>query len=210
MHAVEPRKAKREPCDGPSCWARSWSRWAPALVFVLWGCGGPDKPIGADCRTMSPGTGRRVFLVPEVIAMGWTDTGDEIARRAEASVADRSSAVPAFAGGSVESAATLFAETRYSRTSDPSWHSRRKGDVVATLIGIAVALAAAWGLLVVFLALARPKGSLVHEALRLLPDTLRLLRRLATDSALPRSARGSGCCSCTSQSPWTSAQTSFP
>lgn len=58
-----------------------------------------------------------------------------------------------------------------------------------TLIGIAVALLVAWGVLVVFLVLARPKGSLIQEALRLLPDTLRLLRRLATDNALPRDVR---------------------
>jgi uncharacterized membrane protein YkvA (DUF1232 family) len=58
-----------------------------------------------------------------------------------------------------------------------------------TLIGIAVALLVAWGVLVIFLVLARPKGSLIQEAMRLLPDTLRLLRRLATDSALPRGVR---------------------
>jgi uncharacterized membrane protein YkvA (DUF1232 family) len=58
-----------------------------------------------------------------------------------------------------------------------------------TLIGMAVALLVAWAVLIVFLVLARPKGSLIHEAMRLLPDTLRLLRRLATDSALPRGVR---------------------
>jgi uncharacterized membrane protein YkvA (DUF1232 family) len=58
-----------------------------------------------------------------------------------------------------------------------------------TLLGIAVALLVAWGVLVVFLVLARPRGSLIQEALRLLPDTLRLLRRLATDRALPRGVR---------------------
>ena len=58
-----------------------------------------------------------------------------------------------------------------------------------TLIGIAAALLVAWGVLVVFLILARPKGSLVQEALRLLPDTLRLLRQLATDPSLPRGVR---------------------
>jgi uncharacterized membrane protein YkvA (DUF1232 family) len=58
-----------------------------------------------------------------------------------------------------------------------------------TIIGIAVALLVAWGVLILFLVLARPKGSLVKEAVRLLPDTLRLLRRLATDRTLPRSVR---------------------
>jgi uncharacterized membrane protein YkvA (DUF1232 family) len=58
-----------------------------------------------------------------------------------------------------------------------------------TLIGIALALLVTWGILLVFLVLARPKGSLLEEALRLLPDTLRLLRRLATDRAVPSAAR---------------------
>jgi len=57
------------------------------------------------------------------------------------------------------------------------------------VIGIAVALLVAWGVLVLSLVLARPKGSLVQEAMRLLPDTLRLLRRLATDRTLPRGVR---------------------
>lgn len=58
-----------------------------------------------------------------------------------------------------------------------------------TIIGIATALMVAWGVLVLFLVLARPKGSLVKEAMRLLPDTLRLLRRLAADRTLPRGVR---------------------
>ncbi len=58
-----------------------------------------------------------------------------------------------------------------------------------TLIGIGIALVVTWAVLVVYLILARPKGSLIQEALRLLPDTLRLLRRLATDRALPRGVR---------------------
>jgi uncharacterized membrane protein YkvA (DUF1232 family) len=61
-----------------------------------------------------------------------------------------------------------------------TWHS---------VVGIVVALVASWAALVVFLFLARPKGSQLHEAKRLLPDTLRLLRRLATDSTVPRGAR---------------------
>src|SRR6478609_5665537 len=57
------------------------------------------------------------------------------------------------------------------------------------LIGCAIAVVVAWTVLIVFLALARPKGSLLQEALRLLPDTLRLLRRLAIDRTLPRAVR---------------------
>lgn len=58
-----------------------------------------------------------------------------------------------------------------------------------TLIGIAAALIVTWALLVVFLLLARPKGSLVSESMRLLPDTLRLLRDVATDTTLPKAVR---------------------
>jgi len=46
-----------------------------------------------------------------------------------------------------------------------------------------------WAALVAFLVLARPRGSLVAEAIRVLPDTVRLLRRLAMDAELPRSVR---------------------
>jgi uncharacterized membrane protein YkvA (DUF1232 family) len=39
------------------------------------------------------------------------------------------------------------------------------------------------------LLLARPKGNLLRETLRLLPDLLRLLRRLAGDADVPRAVR---------------------
>jgi uncharacterized membrane protein YkvA (DUF1232 family) len=57
------------------------------------------------------------------------------------------------------------------------------------LIGVAVALALTWLLLVGALLLARPRGPLLREALRLLPDLLRLLPRLARDPDIPRGAR---------------------
>jgi uncharacterized membrane protein YkvA (DUF1232 family) len=57
------------------------------------------------------------------------------------------------------------------------------------LIGIAAAVVAAWVALMVVLLLARPRGGLLREALRLLPDVLRLVRRLAADGTLPRSVR---------------------
>ncbi len=65
------------------------------------------------------------------------------------------------------------------------------GKVMASriLISIVLGLVVAWGLAISMLVLARPKGSLLQEALRLLPDTLRLLRRLAADSSLPRGVR---------------------
>jgi uncharacterized membrane protein YkvA (DUF1232 family) len=43
--------------------------------------------------------------------------------------------------------------------------------------------------LLVALFVARPKGNLLSEAVRILPDLLRLLRRLAADSSAPRGVR---------------------
>jgi uncharacterized membrane protein YkvA (DUF1232 family) len=57
------------------------------------------------------------------------------------------------------------------------------------LIGVAVALALTWVALVVALVVVRPRGGLLREALRLLPDVLRLVRRLAADRSLPRGVR---------------------
>jgi uncharacterized membrane protein YkvA (DUF1232 family) len=57
------------------------------------------------------------------------------------------------------------------------------------LVGIGVALLVAWVALVVAMVVARPKGQLLTEALRLLPDVLRLLRRLAADRSLPGGVR---------------------
>jgi uncharacterized membrane protein YkvA (DUF1232 family) len=57
------------------------------------------------------------------------------------------------------------------------------------LIGIAAALAVTWLALLVTLAIAQPRGGLLHQALRLLPDVLRLVRRLSADPDLPRGVR---------------------
>ena len=57
------------------------------------------------------------------------------------------------------------------------------------LISIAAALLLAWLALVIALALVRPRGSTLAEALRLLPDVLRLVRRLAADKTIPRGVR---------------------
>lgn len=48
---------------------------------------------------------------------------------------------------------------------------------------------ALWLALIVVLVVTRPKGVLLQEALRLLPDTLRLLYRLAADKSQPRGVR---------------------
>jgi uncharacterized membrane protein YkvA (DUF1232 family) len=57
------------------------------------------------------------------------------------------------------------------------------------LLGILAPLLLAWLALVVALIIVRPRGGLLWEALRLLPDVLRLVRRLAADQALPREVR---------------------
>ncbi|MER6142042.1 DUF1232 domain-containing protein [Streptomyces sparsogenes] len=46
-----------------------------------------------------------------------------------------------------------------------------------------------WLLALAALALLRPRGNLLTEAIRLLPDLLRLIPRLARDRALPRGVR---------------------
>jgi uncharacterized membrane protein YkvA (DUF1232 family) len=57
------------------------------------------------------------------------------------------------------------------------------------LIGVTAALLLAWAALVGALVIIRPRGGLLREALRLLPDVLRLVRRLAADKTLPRGVR---------------------
>jgi uncharacterized membrane protein YkvA (DUF1232 family) len=54
---------------------------------------------------------------------------------------------------------------------------------------LVVSIAVLWVLLVVLLAARRPSREQIGEALRLLPDVLRLVRRLAADRELPRGVR---------------------
>jgi uncharacterized membrane protein YkvA (DUF1232 family) len=56
-------------------------------------------------------------------------------------------------------------------------------------IGVAAALVLAWVALVIALAVLRPRGGLLREAVRILPDALRLIRRLAADKTMPRDVR---------------------
>jgi uncharacterized membrane protein YkvA (DUF1232 family) len=63
------------------------------------------------------------------------------------------------------------------------------GMVWDVLIGVGIGLAASWLVLVIGLLLVRPRGRLLAEAVRILPDVLRLLRRLAADPAMPRGVR---------------------
>jgi uncharacterized membrane protein YkvA (DUF1232 family) len=57
------------------------------------------------------------------------------------------------------------------------------------VLTIAIGLALTYLVLVGALLIVRPKGNLLGETLRLLPDLLRLLRRLAGDADVPRAAR---------------------
>jgi uncharacterized membrane protein YkvA (DUF1232 family) len=57
------------------------------------------------------------------------------------------------------------------------------------LLSISIGFALAWILLLAVLLAARPRGGMLKEAVRLLPDVLRLIRRLAADPALPRGVR---------------------
>jgi uncharacterized membrane protein YkvA (DUF1232 family) len=61
--------------------------------------------------------------------------------------------------------------------------------MVEWLIGIGLGLLVAWAALIVALIVSRPSGALLGEAMRLLPETLRLLHGLATDPAVPRGAK---------------------
>ena len=58
-----------------------------------------------------------------------------------------------------------------------------------SLIGVLAGLLLCWAVLVGVLWLSRPEELRLRELLRLLPDTLRLVRRLAADRTLPRGVR---------------------
>ena len=57
------------------------------------------------------------------------------------------------------------------------------------IISVAAALLLSWLALIVALAIRRPRNNLLKEALRLLPDLLRLLKRLTGDRMLPTGVR---------------------
>jgi uncharacterized membrane protein YkvA (DUF1232 family) len=61
--------------------------------------------------------------------------------------------------------------------------------LVTALLGLAAGLLLAWLALVVVLLVMCPRKGVLSEALKLLPDTLRLLRRLAVDPEMPRGVR---------------------
>lgn len=67
----------------------------------------------------------------------------------------------------------------------PSWWS----STWPTLVGVLGALLLLWLMLLIVLWRATPNQTGLREALRLLPDVLRLIKRLAGDRSLPRGVR---------------------
>lgn len=61
--------------------------------------------------------------------------------------------------------------------------------LVPIAISVACGVLVLWSILVVVLLVARPADLRVADVLRLLPDTVVLLRRLAADAELPRGVR---------------------
>jgi uncharacterized membrane protein YkvA (DUF1232 family) len=60
---------------------------------------------------------------------------------------------------------------------------------VRTLLIVVLAIVAAWIAFLAFVALAKPDDTTLRDALRLLPDIARLVRRLVADPAIPRRTR---------------------
>ncbi|MEX5258440.1 DUF1232 domain-containing protein [Kocuria arenosa] len=71
------------------------------------------------------------------------------------------------------------------RIAMPSWWS----STWPTLVGVLGALLLLWLMLLIVLWRATPNQTGLREALRLLPDVLRLIKRLAGDRSLPRGVR---------------------
>jgi uncharacterized membrane protein YkvA (DUF1232 family) len=62
-------------------------------------------------------------------------------------------------------------------------------EVAKIAMGVGLALILAWVALLATLLVARPNENVVKESLRLLPDLVRLVTRLAKDGSLPRGVR---------------------
>jgi uncharacterized membrane protein YkvA (DUF1232 family) len=61
--------------------------------------------------------------------------------------------------------------------------------MLRTLLILVVVLIVTWLVFVAFVAIARPDQTTIRDALRLLPDTVKLVRRVASDKAIPRRTR---------------------
>ena len=57
------------------------------------------------------------------------------------------------------------------------------------LLGLTAGLLVLWVAFVVVLAVCRPRQGVLREAMRILPDVIRLVHRLASDRSLPRGVR---------------------
>jgi uncharacterized membrane protein YkvA (DUF1232 family) len=57
------------------------------------------------------------------------------------------------------------------------------------LAAVAAGLLAVWAALLIMLVIVRPRGARLGDAVRLLPDVLRLVHRLARDPSVPRGLR---------------------
>ena len=66
---------------------------------------------------------------------------------------------------------------------------RRDDGGVRWVLGIVAGVALTWLVMLVALALARPEGTTLADAARLLPDLVGLVQRLARDPEVPRGAR---------------------
>jgi hypothetical protein len=74
---------------------------------------------------------------------------------------------------------------------EPSLRETRQAgfEMLRTVVIVAAALVAMWLAFVVFVWIIRPDNTSLSDATRLLPDTLRLVRRLSTDRTISRSTR---------------------
>jgi uncharacterized membrane protein YkvA (DUF1232 family) len=61
--------------------------------------------------------------------------------------------------------------------------------MIQEVVIVAVSILALWLAFVAFVWIAKPDQTSLRDALRLLPDTLRLLRRLVADRTIPRRTR---------------------
>nr|WP_026306422.1 DUF1232 domain-containing protein [Smaragdicoccus niigatensis] len=61
--------------------------------------------------------------------------------------------------------------------------------VFDVLVDVVIALILLWIVMIVALAVIRPKGVVLRDAMRILPDLLRLIRRLSADRSQPRGVR---------------------
>jgi uncharacterized membrane protein YkvA (DUF1232 family) len=61
--------------------------------------------------------------------------------------------------------------------------------VARVLIAVAITLVVMWVALIAYVWIAKPDAASAREAVRMLPDVVRLVRRIAADRSLPRGVR---------------------